>query len=240
MNTALFPDGRVEDLSVVTDQYCLVQHDQAIWELFSSLKENVGIKQIDVKVMPNGGKVVAKFTTDVQVEVKKGDPVVYQALLINSADGTTSLNIQGGAWRLICSNGMVIPDSRVEQIGQRRLHKGTLSLEDEVSTFIKTMETSVESIGVWKEYTKKRLSTDEVEGIFEKLEIGPRVKEELLELELRGEGHSLGNLIQDKKVKAWDMYNAITQRITDSDSLESVKVKNTEKITKVFDSLVFE
>ena len=237
-NIALFPDGRIEGLKMVSDQYQVVQHHDAILKVLTSLPEKFDLQSIDIGVSPNGGRCFAKFTSGYNIEVEKGDKIQYQLLMENSGDTSKRLSLQGGAWRLICSNGMRIPDTRIEQVGTKKLHKGTLSLEGEINAFLDIMDQSIEAMGIWKEYTKKKISAPELEQVFEALEVGPRVQEELLHLELRGDNTSIHHELDKGSLTAWNLYNVFTQRITDSEALESVKTENGIKVARYFDELV--
>lgn len=236
MNIAVFPDGRVEGLKTVSSQYKVVQHGEAILSVLNSLPDNFGLDKIEIGVTPDGGRSFAKFTSDKFIEVKKGDKVKYQAILENSCDTTKKFFLSGGAFRMICSNGMVIPDERVEHSISRKLHKGGLDLNNEIEQFLRIMEQSIQSLDVWKQYSQKTIDAPKLETFFDYLEIGPRTSSEILETELRGENNSVAGLLEQRKLTAWDLYNSFTQRITDSDSIESTKIKNGSKIASQFDA----
>ncbi len=238
MNIAIFPDGRVEDLRIVSDQYQVVQHGQALWHLMNALPEKFDLKSVDITVSPNGGKCNAKLTSGHELDLGKGDKVNYQLLMQNSGDASKRLSLMGGAWRLVCSNGMVIPDNRVEQVSTKKLHTGKLSLDSEIISFLDTVEQSIGSMDIWKDYLKKSLSAPDLESVFTALEVGPRIQEEILELGLRGENTSVQNELTNKRLTAWNLYNAFTQRITDSEASESVKLEKGTKISQYFDDLV--
>lgn len=237
-NIALFPDGTVEGLKTVSAQYKVLQHDEAILKMMQELPEKFDLQSLDIGISPNGGKCFAKFTSGHSIEVKEGDQINYQILMENSADTSKRFSITGGAWRLICSNGLKVPDNRIEQIGEKKLHKGTLSLCGEIENFLGTLEDSIAAMGYWKDYAKKTLSAPQLEEVFAALEVGPRVQEEILELGLRGDNTSVQNELQNKRLTVWNLYNAFTQRITDSEALESVKIEKGEKVAKYFDTLV--
>lgn len=237
-NIAIFPDGRVEGLRTVSEQYNLLQHWNAIHDVFQSLPVDFNLEKIKIVTSENGGRCFARFYSGHKIEIVKGDDIQYQLLMENSADTTTKFNLSGGAWRLICSNGMIIPDNRIEQIKKKKLHKGGLNLESEISEFLEIMETSIDSMGLWKQYTNKKLSAPQLEDVFQALEAGPRVQEEILDLDLRGEQKSVRYQLEHHDLSAWDVYNAFTQRITDSDSSELVKVERGAKVSKVLDAMV--
>lgn len=237
-NIALFPDGRVEGLKIVSDQYQVVQHYDAILGVFENLPEHFDLQSLEIGTNPSGGRCFAKFTSGQSIEVDEGDKINYQLLMENSGDTSKRLSLKGGAWRLICSNGMRIPDNRIEQVVTKKLHKGSLSLKGEILSFMEIMDESIESMGMWKEYVNKKITAPQLEEVFTALEVGPRVQDELLELGLRGDNTSVQNELQNNRLTAWNLYNAFTQRITDSEALESVKTENGNKVAKYFDSLV--
>ena len=45
---------------------------------------------------------------DVKIEISKGDMMNPEIIIKNSYDGTSQVHILSGAFRLVCSNGMII------------------------------------------------------------------------------------------------------------------------------------
>ena len=65
----------------------------------------------------------------VETEVKKGDPVQSGIVITNSEIGHGALTVTPLVYRLVCLNGMVVPD-----YGQRKYHVGRIN-EGEAMTF---------------------------------------------------------------------------------------------------------
>lgn len=94
-------------LGIVSDKYELLEHKDVI-ESFRAALNGMDYQE-KIQLDRNGGVMFAKYKLNaVQVEVKKGDLVALQFIVKNSYDGTNALQIRLGAYRLVCSNGMVI------------------------------------------------------------------------------------------------------------------------------------
>lgn len=237
-NLAVFPGGRVEALKIVSNKYKVVQHQKAIWGLMEKIPEGFGLESLQIGTSPDGGKCFAKFKSNQFLEVAPGDKIQYRLTLSNSADTSKKFWISFGAWQLICSNGMMAPDSRVEQITKKRLHRNGLHLGAEIESMLGSLDASIESMGIWKQYAQKSLKAPDIDTVFTQLEAGPRVQEELLTIPLRGRNTNIQSILDKNALTAWDLYSSFTQRITDSDSVESTKMDIGAKVSNVFDNLV--
>lgn len=235
-NIALHPDGRVEGLKTVSKQYQVVQHGEAIWKLFNGLPEMYEMDTLDIYTSLDGGNCVAYIKSKNGIEIKPGDTVFPRICMKNSANATVRLLIKSSMWRLLCSNGMMGPDSRFAQVTSRKLHKGSLDLDREVGKYVENIENDIEAMGLWSQYAQKSLKAPDIDTIFERLQIGPRVQEELLTTSLRGQGTNVKGLLESNSLTGWDLYNSFTQRITDSDSTETTKIENGIRVSNVFDT----
>ena len=180
----------------------------------------------------------ATMESTLSEEIIPGDKIKFRATMQNSADTSKVLRFVAGAYRLVCENGMVSPDNRFESLSVNKLHKAGLDFVKDCQGFFENMDNSFASVGEWKKYAAMGLTQPAMEDVFEKLSAGPRVQEEILGLEMRGAETTPETLLKEGKLTAWDLYNAFTQRITDSESLESVKIENGTKLSNVFDKMV--
>ena len=95
-------------LSCMTNNYKLVKNE-AILKTANPLIKKMGGKLSNVDVLKEGAKTMMKWTfPDNKVKMSKNDEMIPEINIVNSYDGTVGLNILGGAFRLICSNGLVI------------------------------------------------------------------------------------------------------------------------------------
>jgi len=238
MNIAIFEDGRVEGLRTVSSQYKLLQHLDAINMSLDNVPEKFELDKIDIITSPNGGRVFANMESKLSSEIVPGDKVKFRATMQNSADTSKVMRFVSGAYRLVCSNGMVAPDSRFKAADVRKMHKGTLDFHRDCKGFFDSLDESVAAIDDWKRYADVKLTAPAMEDVFKSLKVGPRVQDEILKLSLRGQENSLDSLLESDHLTAWDAYNAFTQRITDSNSLEAVKIESGTKVSTIFDKLV--
>jgi hypothetical protein len=88
----------------------------------------------------------------------KVDDTFPEVILINSHDGTSSYRIMGGLFRLVCMNGLVVPDNLCETV--RIPHKGDIrSLVIEGSR--KVLENSAHALQAAEDWQKVMLSGEE-------------------------------------------------------------------------------
>jgi hypothetical protein len=97
-----------EILSCMTNEYQLVTNQQLYDASIDTLRK-VGAVEREVKVLADGKRSIMRYVIpNVKVKVSKDDIVNPEIMLKNSYDGSWEIGIQAGAYRLVCSNGMVI------------------------------------------------------------------------------------------------------------------------------------
>ena len=94
-------------LGIVSTKYTLLNHTDVVEGFRKALKGEEYVETI--KMAKNGAQLFATYSMPQhQVEVAKGDIVSMQFIVKNSYDGTNALHIMLGAFRLVCTNGMMI------------------------------------------------------------------------------------------------------------------------------------
>lgn len=90
------------------------------------------------------------------------DVLFPQLIIFNSHDGHSSLQARGGIYRMICENGMVVPENEI--LSKKLLHKGYSKeqLKELIEVFIKTLP---EQIGQINDMTKKELTLEEKQDL---------------------------------------------------------------------------
>lgn len=68
---------------------------------------------------------------------KVGDSIV-EAIITNSHDGTTKLEVGAGLFRLVCSNGLVVPQQELISLNQRHMKISMDEVNEITETFIKS------------------------------------------------------------------------------------------------------
>jgi len=116
-----------QPIGIVSDQYSLVKHSDAIDCFREALKGNKFEEKVEI--IKNGAQLFSTYKlTDTQVEVSKGDIVAMQLILKNSYDGSNSLQIILGAFRLVCTNGMVV-GSEFFRYSQKHITSGKPAID---------------------------------------------------------------------------------------------------------------
>ena len=97
-----------EVLSCMTDEYKLVDN-KTIYETAKPIMDDVNATLTEVQTFSGGSKTSWKWTLkDVIVDLGNGDLLNPEITLRNSYNGQWGLHILAGAFRLLCSNGMII------------------------------------------------------------------------------------------------------------------------------------
>lgn len=88
---------------------------------------------------------------------KVGDSLV-EAIITNSHDGSTKLQVGAGLYRLICSNGLVVPQQELASLNQRHMNISMDEVNQITETFIKSTPIIERSVN---QMMDKKMSMDE-------------------------------------------------------------------------------
>ena len=95
-------------LSCMTDAYKTISNSNIISKATPILKEK-GAILTDVRMFADGARTKWTYRlNDTKVKVAKDDYLNHEVTITNSYDGSTEASAHGGAFRLVCSNGMTI------------------------------------------------------------------------------------------------------------------------------------
>ena len=95
-------------LSCMTDNYRLIKNETIMNYANPVIKKNKGVLR-EVRLFGNGAKTTMTWQFPKQkVRIGPDDEMSPEIIIRNSYDGTIGVNIMAGAFRLVCTNGMVI------------------------------------------------------------------------------------------------------------------------------------
>ena len=95
-------------ISCMTDEYKLIKNEEVLDKAIPIIESRGGVL-VEEKTFGNGARTSWKWKfPDVEVDVGDGDLLNPTATITNSYDGSSEASAIAGAFRLICSNGMVI------------------------------------------------------------------------------------------------------------------------------------
>lgn len=117
-----------EIISCKTDEYMLVPNKRIIDSVTPTIEELDG-QLVDV-LMFGGSRTTYRYRFPQEVGIED-DTVNPEILIKNSYDGSVGVHIMAGAWRLVCSNGMVI-GTIIKEINSRHLiHNKNIEILEE-------------------------------------------------------------------------------------------------------------
>ena len=97
-----------EVISCMTDKYQLLTNKK-LYNISHDILKDTGGKLSEATTFGNGARTQWKWRfPDVEVAIKKGDVVNPEVIIKNSYDGSLEATAIAGAFRMICSNGMMI------------------------------------------------------------------------------------------------------------------------------------
>ena len=95
-------------LSCMTDNYKLIDNSTIIEKSDYIISKQGGTLK-EVQSFSRGARSIVKYEFDKhKIKISNGDICTPEIVWANSYDGTVGLNIIAGAFRLVCTNGMVI------------------------------------------------------------------------------------------------------------------------------------
>ncbi len=193
-----------EPIGVVSNQYSLLRHETVIDSIRKVLGKNKYEEKIEV--CNNGARLFATYKLpEIQYEVVPGDFVSMQFVAKNSYDGSRSFSLMLGAFRLVCSNGMVIGK---ELFNYSQKHIGEEIIIDS-DDFLKKFEELIahfkESMSIMNRMSKTRVIVSDDLYDEEKLMLPKYLIEKAKDA-----------FTADTTNTVWSFYNSLTFAITHS------------------------
>lgn len=130
-------------LSCVTNTYKVVQNYSVIEAAEPILKET-GAVLTEAESFSNGARSIWTWKIpDIKVKVDKKDFVNPTITIKNSYDGSVQLHILAGAFRLVCSNGLVIGTTISNKVNKHSIYNLNL---DKIEESIKDTVNSIQTV----------------------------------------------------------------------------------------------
>jgi hypothetical protein len=216
--------------SIMSNKYRIVQHSEALKLAEQAITKNpeFGEPTKKIAVLNEGGKMEVKYTfPDVEVDITgRGDKVNPQLIIRNSYDGGWKFGIMLGAFRLVCSNGLVI-GKRIYMLKQMHyenlvLDRISIELENALHNF--SIQTKI-----WEKWVDRVTTHEEFEDIVEKLNPSQKEAQHIID-----EVEKDTNLVKGK-LTLWMLYNIITAMITHMTRSQNKRINMEDKARKAFE-----
>ena len=205
LTNALAIEGRSDGklFGIRGPNYRLVSHEAGIAyveEIATTLENLIGPFTTQVKTFDQGRRMRATIIfPKTEYEVSKNDIVNPTITYRNSYDGKWPELFEFGAYRVICSNGMMIGKKLFQE---RVIHTGIRPDEKFLESITKAAQSYDEQTKVWKHWTKTEPTKDQTAIA---LAIFNENQQELIKAELEK---------AKKAITIWTLYNAMTYVIT--------------------------
>ena len=132
-----------EVLSCMTDEYRMVKNVDVLNSALNVLKDTSMKSQLsETRIFGNGARTQWKWIIKgVKVKIAKDDYVNPEILIRNSYDGSCQVHILTGAYRILCSNGLVIGTTISQKSSRHSIHNVHLdNIEDYIRDSVNTAE----------------------------------------------------------------------------------------------------
>lgn len=197
-------------LSWVGDSYGLVPHHVVLEPLIEALGDDFELKHTIIE--REGRRVRVDFMGKEELSVVRGDKLRFKGSFINSLDRTQSLKFHGGAFRLLCSNGMgVFLDGYSLNISEA--HTKNLGATVAAIDFKKALGSVLtgfkEAVKMLQPLSEKKVDDKKAAELTEKF-MGHKAAQEILSLWTTGRG------VNGEKT-AWNLLNGASQYMTDAE-----------------------
>jgi hypothetical protein len=198
--------------SIVSRDYRLIRHEDAITEVEQELSGTKGLGEYEaITDFYNGGGRMRRTYRfkNVGVEIMKGDVINPELHLFNSYDTRWPFVVSLGAFRVVCTNGLVVGE-RYLNLRKRHVYEiGQIDIREEVGTAISRFKKQARQ---WKVWAGRMLSQSAYSRTLEAMKLGVKAKE-VIEGRVLQEAEDVD---QDgfPIVTAWGLYNVLTWYIS--------------------------
>ena len=199
--------------SVVSKDYKLIRHEQAVEQVEDAIHKSpeLGEHQVETEFYNDGGRMQRKYVfPEVTVQIENNDSVNPELQLYNSYDTTWPFIVLLGAFRLICTNGLVIGKEYLHFRKRHVFDFNKIELEQQVSTAIKRFRLQGEE---WKKWRSRYVNQDSYAKVMTSMKFGKKATEEI-ETKIFQEAEEFENETDFPIMNMWVFFNILTWFIT--------------------------
>lgn len=220
-----------EHWCIVSKRYHLIRHEVALASLDKVLKAypEYGIPEVDISFAKDGGLMKAAFRfPEVKTHVgylpgtRRKDFINPKVEIFNSYNMAWAFKIMFGAYRLVCSNGLVIGH---REFYARRIHVAAegISTQELLSFMMEnlsgSMERYSERIELWKTWLDQLIPQTRSEEILDKVGFNKTDRAAVeQEVEIGSQATLLDNesppWFREVAISKWILFNILCQYIT--------------------------
>ena len=182
-------------LSCMTDSYKLVPNSDIIKAAEPTLKQHKAVLRESVSLGDGQRSVWRWSLPESLIKMDKGDAMHPEIIIKNSYDGTLQVHILAGAFRLVCSNGMII--GNITSKHNYKHNVGNMNLDNLEEIIVNTIQQTEEEGKKLPLLKETKLNQ---KHIIKLIELFPSTMSEFI----------TQYLIANKPKTYWDLYNVAT------------------------------
>lgn len=205
-----FDTGKL--FSIVSNDYRLIRHEEAIEQIENAIYEvpDLGKFETYTRFYNDGGRMRRTYRFyEKAAEIEPNDYINPELHLFNSYDVTWPFIITLGAFRVICTNGLVVAEKFLCLRKRHVLGLDQIDPKEQVSTALKRFGKQTDK---WKEWSRRQLSEKTYSRAMKAMKFGKNATQEIkdrIEQEARGFDDSGLPIIS-----VWMFFNVLTWYIT--------------------------
>jgi len=197
---------------VASNHYKLIRHETAIEQVESAIarRRDLGEYTVLTEFYNYGGRMrrVYRFL-ERGVEISRGDVVSPELIVLNSYDAAWPFVVLLGAFRIVCTNGLVVGEKFLHLRKRHIYELGQINVAEEIGTALKRFNQQATE---WKGWTEKKLTPKVYAKVLETMKFGIKAK---VEVDNKVSNEAVGFDADGFPVLAvWGFYNILTSHIT--------------------------
>jgi hypothetical protein len=221
---------------IVSNMYGLRSHEEMIHGLMEVCTELPEFGNPDPKVvlLDEGGKMrIDIIFPEVEHEIRQGDFINPRISAFNSYDLGWKARGHFGAFRLVCSNGLMI-GKKWASFAKR--HIESLMLSELIDTIRGGMIKFSEETAIWKAWAERQIDHDEYANLWYNLPFSEKEKEKIEELPEQGTRLLLPDALHKNTLNLWDFNSVVTQFVTHEIESEKRRTDIEPRIARTVES----
>ena len=223
-------------VSVVGNGYQLVQNA----DVFPQFEDAIRLSNLDtngmvrnVSTSHDGGRTVVSYDfPEHAISIGENDDVNLTLTVLNSYDTSWRFRVLGGAFRLLCANGMIVGDTFMEYSGK---HTASLDTERAIRNLEVSLAGFLSEAELWKTYPKVDVTRFQVEDVFTRLSNGSKTV-------LKGLDTTFNMYVDEVGHNLWALFNTMTDwsthaKVKNIANAPSIIINREEKVRKLLPML---
>jgi len=231
---AITDSGTGHVYTIASDIYHITRHESLLVTVEEAIAENpeFGNFERSISFTNEGARMRAKYRfPDIEFPISGNDLVNPTIEVYNSYDLSWSKKILFGAFRLICSNGLIIGKTFMNY---RRKHSFLDYDNQEVKTLLMNgMEVFSEQTQIWKSWVDKVTTPDQYERVMEGMDMSKKQVEEI-EQEVEVSSNIMLEEVKQRSLSYWMFFNILSQYITHRVASQNRRVSLENRMRRFF------